>query len=503
MKMHTRCQLLAIALGTALYCTACGSSTSKSETEPPKAVPAGNYYIGNKPVYAYLDTGSGGSWIFTTVTESDLQPASGYVVRLNDLAPAFDIRMAECEPQVYPSNHKCSPTHPFREKRVGVIDKIISGGIAAGTAGKVTDFSRNYETFFDEAEFNQAVDEALINTGLDKERQQFIATLDEYSMTLAGAQLELEALAQEASNFILDTSSLPLKLQPTVTGLTAYYTYDIDFLSLVEISPQQTSNTMPGSLDAKAILPCDARNCSVSARNAMASLQENIFDARSAIHSAKSADSPIYDVRCNATTQNGYLFDLQCPEQVQRKGSESIVVPLAVNIMSRDFLGLFPDFLLTDERLSVSISGKSVEFRNLTDRYLSVTAQTLYYNSQVHTAASRIDLAPGVVVNRAISDLVSPAIAIESDYRQMTPDKAAGATFRFGVAAKYRVAGQPEEFTLYDMRTFNVGCTISNRIEFGSCEPAKSQPPVPAAIDTTEHENPGAAPSDSAPDKPE
>jgi hypothetical protein len=85
----------------------------------------------------------------------------------------------------------------------------------------------------------------------------------------------------------------------------------------------------------------------------------------------------------------------------------------------------------------------------------------------------------------------------------MTPDKAAGATFRFGVAAKYRVAGQPEEFTLYDMRTFNVGCTISNRIEFGSCEPAKSQPPVPAAIDTTEHENPGAAPSDSAPDKPE
>jgi hypothetical protein len=503
MKMHTRHQLLTLALGAALYCTGCGNSTPKGAAEPQKPVPASNYYIGSKPVYAYLDTGSGGSWVFTTVTDSDLQPASGYVVRLNDLAPAFDIRMAECEPQVYPSNHKCSPTHPFREKRVGVINKIISGGIAAGTAGKVTDFSRNYETFFDEAEFNQAVDEALINTGMDKDRQQFIATLDEYSITLAGAQLELEVLAQEASIRFLDTSSLPLKIQPTVTGLTAYYTYDIDFLSLVEILPRQANKPTPGSLDAKSLLPCEARSCSISARNAMASLQASIADARYVINSAKEADSATYDVQCDATTQNGYLFELLCPQQVRRNGSESVVVPLAVNILSRDFLALYPDFLLADERLSLSISGKSVEFRNLTDRYLSVTAQTLYYNSQVHNTVSRIDLAPGVVVNRSISDLVSQAIAIESDYRQMTPDKAAGATFRFGVAAKYRVAGQPDDFTLYDMRTFNVGCAISNRIEFGSCEAAKPQLQMPAENDVTESDNPENAQPESSRDKPE
>lgn len=452
----------------------------------PEPVAAGNYFIGQEPVYAYLDSGSGGSWVFTTVTESDLEPSSGYLVRLNDLAPAFDTRLAECEPQAYPVNHRCSLTHPFRTKEVGVINKIISGGIAAGTAGKVTDISRNYKTSFDEATFNQAVDEALVNTGLDAERRQFLTTLDDYAALATVARQELEALAGRTNSAYRDVGAIPITVQPNLQGLTAYYTDDIDLRALIEIIPRPDSSLAPGSFDAKALLPCDARKCAATARDALLSLEADATNAKSAILSASSQHMASYEIRCPATTQNGYLFTLECPEQVQRDTLGAMVIPLTVNIRSRDFDGLYPDFILADERLRVSIRGSTVNFSNLTASYVDVMAQTVYYNSQIQTRSARINLAPGVSVSRPISDFVSPAIGIESSFRQMTPDKAAAASFSFGFATKYRVSGQADEFTLYDKQTFNVGCTIDNRIEFGSCtdaDPAEEKIQDPGSID--------------------
>jgi hypothetical protein len=469
MKIEFRRRLGMLGLAASMYCTACGNSPPAVDVGATEAVPAGNLFVGQKPVYAYLDSGSGGSWIFTTITESDLQPGSGYLVRLNDLAPAFDTRLAECTPQAYPLNHKCSPTHPFREKAVGVIGKIISGGIAAGTAGKVTDFSRNYKTSFDEAEFNQAVDEALINTGLNSERQQLLTTLERYETLQSKGRRELEALSRHANSTYRDTNAIAVTVQPTLNGLLPYYTRDIDFRSLVEIVPRVDSSQAPATLNAKPLLPCDARSCVTTARNALASLETDLASAKAAILAADARDSTTYDIRCDATTWNGYSLTLECPEQARLDASGAMVVPLTVNILSRDFEGLYPDFVLADERMRVTISGSTVNFSNLTNNYVAVMAETVYYNSQVQTAASRINLAPGVSVSHPMKDFVSPAIGIESSFRQMTPDKAAAASFRFGFATKYRVAGQADEFTLYDVRTFNVGCTISNRIEFGSC----------------------------------
>jgi hypothetical protein len=474
MTSKSRRPLGMLGLAAAMYCTACGNSPAEDGPAAQESVPTGSYFFGQKPVYAYLDSGSGGSWIFTTITESDLQPGSGYLVRLNDLAPAFDTRLAECTPQAYPLNHKCSPTHPFRKKEVGVLGKIISGGIAAGTAGKVTDFSRNYKTSFDEAEFNQAVDEALVNTGLDAERQQLLATLEQYATLQSEGRQELETLSQKVNSSYHDTHAIAVTVEPTVTGLLAYYTNDIDFRSLVEIVPRVDGSQAPAALDPKPLLPCDARSCVTTARNALASLEADLASAKRAILAADARDSATYDVRCAATTRSGYLFTLECPDQAQLDSSGTMIVPLTVNILSRDFEGLYPDFVLADERLRVSISGSTVNFSNLTNNYLAVTAETVYYNSQVQTAASRINLAPGVSVSREMSEFVSPAIDIESSFRQMTPDKAAAASFRFGFATKYRVAGQADEYTLYDLRPFNVGCTINNRIEFGSCKETTS-----------------------------
>jgi len=95
---------------------ACSSTPQQEPVEAAATSPAGGFFVGARPVYAHLVNERGGSWVFTTVTASDASTDSGYLVRLNDLTPAFDTRAAECTPQVYPASHRCSPLHPFRDK---------------------------------------------------------------------------------------------------------------------------------------------------------------------------------------------------------------------------------------------------------------------------------------------------------------------------------------------------------------------------------------------------
>ena len=452
-----------------LLAAGCGGTPQQRETPAPEVVSSDNYYIGDNDVFAHLEPGPGGTWMFTTVTESEVQPSKGYLVRLNDLAPAFDTRTAECTPQAYPPTHRCNPLHPFRDKEVGVIDKLINGGIAAGTAGTVTELTRTYDTTFDEAAFNQAVDEALTNSGLDTERQAFFAALEEYAAILESSRSELQRLERETNERYRDTRAVRLDIDATVTGLTGYFTDDLDFRELIELVPQTARRANDIAIEKKKLLPCDASRCVQKARLAIASTRTHVDRARSGLLEHIESGTDVYDVRCDKTAHGGYLFTLGCPDELSRAGFEHVRVPLSLDIRARDFDGLYPRIDIADRRLGIGIDGDRVTFTNLTSSFLSVMAQTVYYNSQLKTSSASIDVAPGAAVTRPVSDFVSPEIEIESSYRQMTPDKAKGASFRFGFAAKYRIAGEVDETTLMDARTFNVGCAIENRLRPGSC----------------------------------
>jgi hypothetical protein len=432
---------------------------------------AGGFYVGDRPLYAHLVNERGGSWVFTTITASDAPADSGYLVRLNDLTPAFDTRTAECTPQVYPAAHRCSPVHPFRDKDTGMLDKIINGSIAVGTAGKVTDISQTYETTFDESAFNQAVDEALINSGLDVQRRRLISILDTYQREAANAQANLSQMTQQLSATRDSTNIVELDVRPSIDGLTGYYRNDIDFAELIELTLVAGSDVPTLTLEMRDTLPCDARHCMAAAESALSALRSDIESHEERLSAMMSLGARIYDVRCGNSVYGQYLLAVTCPDQVVASGHGAVELPVSVTILSRDFDKLFPDFDLADDRLRVSIDARSVTFSNATDEYITLTAQTIYYNSSVNTTSLPIDIPPGISVSRDIDEFVSQSIDIESSYRQMTPDKAAGASFQFGIAVRYRVASDPDEKTLHHVQAFNVGCVIDNRIQPGSCVP--------------------------------
>jgi hypothetical protein len=446
---------------------ACGSTPT--ETASTTADGTENYFVGASPVYAHLVRGSGGSWMLSTVTASDTAPDNGYLVRLNDLSPSFDIRIAECEPQAYPSNHRCDPAHPFRDKHIGVMERIINGGIAAGTAGQVTDFSRTYKTMFDETTFNRAVDEALINTDLADNRREFINILERYDALLENTRATLAARHEKALDQYRDTGNLPLKFRPTITGLSNYYAEDIDFRDIVLIEPRQVTPAESAILNRPGILPCAASHCYLDARIAISQLGDEVENEDSSLNSSLAAETSEYVLQCDTTNYAGYYFELQCPETLRNTDADIEIVPVTLNILSRDFEAVYPQLGIGDDNLSVSIAGDNVRFENQTSSYLTVTAQTVYYNNQVETRSEQINIAPGAVVERPVDEFVTPAIRIESSYQRMTPDKADRTSFQFGIAANYRLAGATTDTTVYEFRNFNLGCTIDNLIRPGSC----------------------------------
>lgn len=449
--------------------TACSSAPGPYKPTEAEPAQAENFYLGSRDVFAHLATASGGSWQFTKITTSNVEPENGYLVRLNDLAPAFDTRVAECTPQAYTGTHKCNPAHPFRDKEVGVIKKIISGGIAAGTAGKVSDVSTSYRTSFDDARFNQAVDEALTNSGLDRDRQELLSVLETYDSMVEASRVELQTKQQAVNAAYRDTAAVQLDIQPTITGLTEYYSHDLGLQDLIELVPASVTSNVDIGVDAKTLLPCEARTCLANARREVDLLRSQVQAAQSQLASKADSGLAVYQVRCNKTEQQGYLFRLECPDEIRRNASEPISLPLSIHIYARDFNSLYPSVQLEDDNLRIEIDGTDVFFINKTPSYLTIATQTVYYNSNVETTAAKISVAPGAQVARPIQTLVSPAIEIESSYRQMTPDKSEGTIFEFGFAANYRVAGVATDSTLFTRQKFNAGCIIDNHLRPGTC----------------------------------
>ena len=459
--------LLAASLLTVL--AACGGQPPLENLYTEEPAQAGNFFLGASPVYAHLINMKDGSWVFRTITASDEPPDSAYLVRLNDLTPAFDTRVAECTPQLYPEAHRCNPANPFRDEDSGILDKLINGTIAVGTGGKITDITYAYETTFDETAFNRVVDEALANSALD--RRRFLSLLATYDDELREARADLQAANEQMLATRTSSNFVELEIQPTIRGLMEYYEGDIDFTQLIDVEAAENAPTPVAELEAAEILPCEARKCVTKGETALAALRANTQSNREQFAAGTQPSSRLFNVRCNMVSYDGYGLEAECPAQVVASGDQPVPLPIDVTILSRDFDDLYPDFNIGDQDLRVEIDGGAVTFHNTTSEYVTVTAQTVYYNSTVHTSGLRLDVPPGIAVTRSLEEFVSQAIDIESRYLQMTPAKASGASFQFGFAVRYQLASQPEERTLHDLQTFNVGCVISNQIRPGTCRP--------------------------------
>jgi len=447
-----------------------GCASGEPEARP---VEHENLYVGKDPVYGALVRRGDGQWTFSRVTSSDNDPESSFLVRLNDLSPAFDIRRAECEPRPYRENDRCNPMNPFRSRDMGVVGKIVDTGISASTGGKLSGMSRSYSTEFDTLAFNAAVDQALLLTGMDDNRMALINGLAAIGEMAAVQEAEVEALrGQMLRQYELDKEQ-NIKIDARVSGLIQYYSNDLDPSKFVEVRADQSSSVSQSTeTDAVSILPCDASDCVQKLNTAMASLEQRHAARLESLRADLRRQTDAYVVDCSATQHAGYHFELHCPETLARNQDGLILLPVDVEIHSRDFEYLFPEFSEENDELSAAVFQGNLLLRNKTSEFVDVQSVSIYYNSQISTKSglgSRLNLAPFQDARVPVAELVSPAIAIESRHTNMTPDKASRATFSFGLAIKYSLRDRDAIATLYGMNDFNLQCAIESRLQPGSC----------------------------------
>jgi hypothetical protein len=432
-----------------------------------------NIYIGKDPVYAALVRRGDGEWTFSKITSSNTEPDSGYLVRLNDLSPAFDIRRAECEPRPYRENDRCNPLNPFRERDMGVVGKIVDTGISAGTGGKLSGMSRSYSTEFDNLAFNAAVDQALLMTGVDDNRLALINGLSAIQEKVAAHEAEVATLrGQVLRQYELDKEE-NIKFDPHISGLVQYYSHDLNPAEFIGIRTNvSASTTLPGDTTDISVLPCEAPDCMKELNAAVASLDQRHAARLEALQADLFRQTDAYVVDCSATEHAGYHFVLHCPEKLARNQDGLILLPVDIEILSRDFDYLFPEFSEENRELSVAVYQGSLVLKNKTDEFVDVQSVSIYYNSQISTETllgQRLNLAPFQYTEIPVSELVSPSIEVESRHTNMTPDKASRTSFSFGLAVKYSLNDRDSIQTLYGMNEFNLQCAIQSRLQPGSC----------------------------------
>lgn len=453
----------------AVLLTACaGSEPQETTTKTQDSV-----YVGEEPLYAVLRARGDGQWAFGTVTRNNSEPDDGFLVRLNDLAPAFDTRPVECEPRAYRDRDRCSPANPFRDKEMGVVGKIVDTSINAGTGGTIKSVSRTYRTNFDQLGFNAAVDQALLTSGLDDGRVDFIHGLRRLQDMTDAHTAELSALTDRIISEYQQDRNESIRFDMRVAGLQQYYSHDLDPADFVTVTARSPTLSKSEAVSTDSdLLPCDAQNCIGLLHTALRQAELK-HDARmSSLRAQLASQTDAYDVICDKSESAGYHFELTCPKQLKRSATGIVELPVQVEIHSRDFDHLFPEFSKQDDNLSASVQQGKLILENRTNDFVDIQSVSIYYNSHINTVpddGGQFDLAPHQSLARPASLFTSPAIDIESRHANMTPDKARRASFSFGVAVKYSLRDRDSIETIYAVDDFRVHCAIENRLQPGSC----------------------------------
>lgn len=477
----------AVAATLAAWLAGCASSEPAAPV-----VEHENIFIGTDPVFATLTSRGDGQWTFSRLSSSSDDPESGYLVRLNDLSPAFDIRRAECEPRAYRENDRCNPLNPFRKKNMGVVGKIVDTGISAGTGGTISGVSRSYTTDFDNVEFNAAVDQALLLTGLDDNRTALIEGLNRIDRKVEAQQAQVEQLrSQMMRQYELDKKE-NIRIDARVSGLVQYYSDDLvpaEFVN-VETDVGAGRQTRPDAEVSTAVLPCDAGQCMGQVTATIAALDQQHARELDALRSELQSQTDAYVIDCSATAHEGYHFRLHCPDKLQRNPDGVILLPVDIEILSRDFDLLFPEFATENGEIAAAVSEGRLLLGNRTGDFVDVQSVSVYYNSHINTTSdlgTRLDLAPYQTAGIPVAEFASPEIDIESRHTNMTPDKASRSSFSFGLAVKYSLRDRDAVETLYGASDFNVQCAIESRLRPGSCRHEVSSQPEDD-VETTEDE---------------
>jgi hypothetical protein len=156
-------------------------------------------------------------------------------------------------------------------------------------------------------------------------------------------------------------------------------------------------------------------------------------------------------------TVDNFAIEVKAPFTVS-VGPETGSVVAAYTIKSLDCSNVFPQYSNGDGNVEVRLNGETLRISNKTQKYVTISALTAYYNSEVSNYSADLELPPETFKDVAASTVLGGnGIKREASYNDVDKAKAANTDFTFGLAVKYRIVDTNLEKSFYKTYKYNLG----------------------------------------------
>jgi hypothetical protein len=154
-------------------------------------------------------------------------------------------------------------------------------------------------------------------------------------------------------------------------------------------------------------------------------------------------------------------YDFSFPEKEKfSKGLLNKDAVIELTITSKNLRNILPmSYLNRGLDLEVALDKKRLSVSNLTNKYITIDAVSLYHQQDVLTKGGTafqnyVELAPGTITNLSLNEF--DLSSLKSDYLGLTKKMAAKTDVKFGFAVKYRITGEDVPKTLYNKNSYNL-----------------------------------------------
>ncbi len=392
---------------------------------------AGGTKMGQNPLYADMEKRDG-RYVITRISPQPL------LFRLNDLEPQFDIHDYPCTrhagnfaPEVINPAMCRNDEKTFRRVKTDFWKTLASDFLTIGAnilRGEVEEYSG-----FEADEYRKAVEEALANTGLDREK-----VLGKYDELLKSAKDLKTRAGKEYARILKEglTVEFPLRIEDR----SGFYKNDLTGRDLVRIRENQ-------------IPDLDVRTAVFNAVDT-AFLEKALEGLKEKYELEVSQATACYRL-AKLTGARQYSVLIDAPDKVFISDGSRQTIPLNVTVSCKTFTGVSPYYLSENADLRLEDDGKTIQFFNKTAQFLVVETLSAHYGKRQTQTALNTELPPGAFVSLERSD-PRLSLPLRDDFFNIKKDSVAGWVLYYGYDVDYRIAGQRPGRTLRKVQEYNL-----------------------------------------------
>lgn len=424
-------------IASAIFFAALAGSSRSEEGPAEAAIDAGRQpdspplFLGENPLYADMKKVNG-KYVITGVGSKPL------LFRLNDLEPNFDTHRYCCTR--HGGKFALEVTHPekcrddektFRKVKADVWKSIAEDFltiIANFFKGDVEECSE-----FDRKEYRAALQEAFLNSGLDRERitKAYDAFLASVKTMKAAAEKEYGKTLQEG---------LSVQFPVTVEDRSGFYKNDLTARDMVHIR----ANELPD---------LEGRDLAFSAVDTV-SIERTLKDLKSKYAEALSQQSSFCFLDKSTSAQR-YNIRIDAPDKIFLKDGMKQTVPLKVIVFSKTVTDVSLAYRNENKDLRIEDDGKAILLFNKTGYFIQIDSFSIHCENRVTSNRLNVGLAPGAFVSldRADNRLHLPP---RPSYFNATLDSVKDLSLSYGYNIRYSILGEKAARSLQKVETYTV-----------------------------------------------